>query len=310
MKRGVLLINFGAPEMAKDAKAYLSNIFSDPSLSDSRAFRTLQPLLKRLIPCVRACCLEKKYKKIGGGSPLNKWTEHLRSALNKNIFGLGFDIRIYVGMRYFEPDFQSIATQIAKDGVDDLLVIPTYPFYTKPVTGAQFEYLQQFLTLRPKLIESFFDHPLFIRAWAERIKPHITPQTQLIFSAHSIPAALVKKGDPYVDQIEECARLICGELGHERHLVTYQSAPSRFGWMKPTTRETLNDLAKKNVKDVCIVPISFLSDHLETLYDIDQIIIPEARSRGVSDCRRAPSLNDSPLLVDLFTQLALGSFKI
>jgi protoporphyrin/coproporphyrin ferrochelatase len=310
MKRGILLINFGAPEMAKDAKAYLSNIFADPSLSENWAFKVAQPLLKKLIPCIRACRLEKKYKAIGGGSPLNKWTEHLRSALHKNIFGLGHDMRVYAGMRYFEPDFQSIAAQIAKDGIDDLLVIPLYPFYTKPVTASQLDYLKSFLSVNPKKVESFFNHPLFIKAWAERIRPHITPSTRLIFSAHSIPSSLRKKGDPYINQINTCAELICEMIGHDHHLVAYQSAPGRFGWMRPTTKEVLKNLSQRNVKDVCIVPISFISDHLETLYDLDQILIPEAQKNGILDCRRVPSLNDSPLLVDLFTRIALGSFGL
>lgn len=308
---GVLLLNLGGPEKLEDVRPFLFNLFSDPEII-RLPFPWLQKPLAWLISSSRAKKSQENYKQIGGGSPLRRITEEQAHALKARLQQQGHDAAVYVGMRYWHPFTEEAVAQIKRDGVEKLVILPLYPHFSISTSGSSFRLLEQIWNKDEALqaidytvVPSWYDRPGYLRAMAELIAkeldqfPH-PEQVHVFFSAHGVPVSYVEEaGDPYQREIEECAQLIMRSLNRPNpYTLAYQSRVGPVEWLKPYTDEALQELAEQGVKDIVVVPISFVSEHIETLEEIDIEYRELAEEAGIENFHRVPALDTYPTFIN------------
>lgn len=308
-KTAVLLLQMGGPDSLEAVEPFLTNLFSDRDIIRiGPAF--LQPLIARFIARRRAPKVEKYYERIGGKSPILKLTEAQARALEER---LGSDYRCFVAMRYWRPSTLEALAAIRREGISRIVALSLYPHYSRATTGSSINELKRVMgeagvEFQVSWIDRFYDHPLYISALAERIEEGLARFTdrsgvELVFSAHSLPRSFIDQGDPYLAHIEETVRLVMERLGEVDHHLAFQSRAGPVKWLEPSTEEMIRHLAAHGSKNMLMVPLSFVSDHIETLYEIDVQYAEEARALGIENFRRSPSLNDAPLFIDCLAEL-------
>lgn len=313
---GVLLLNLGGPDGPEDVRPFLYNLFSDPEII-RLPFPWLQKPLAWFISTSRARKSRKNYEEIGGGSPLRRITEEQAAALKSCLQARGVDAELYVGMRYWHPFTESAIAQIKTDGIRELVVLPLYPQFSISTSGSSFRLLEalwqkdaQLQTIRYSLVASWYDAPGYVESMADLIRQelaHCPPDTTIFFSAHGVPRSYVTDaGDPYQDEIEACVDLIMKALGPDHpHVLAYQSRVGPVEWLQPYTEDVIVELGAAGVKHLVVVPISFISEHIETLQEIDIEYRELAEKSGIETFRRVPALNTHPgfiaALADLVT---------
>ncbi|XP_009626129.1 ferrochelatase-2, chloroplastic [Nicotiana tomentosiformis] len=317
-KIGVLLLNLGGPDTLHDVQPFLFNLFADPDIIRlPRLFRFLQRPLAQLISVLRAPKSKEGYAAIGGGSPLRKITDEQASALKMALETKEVPANVYVAMRYWHPFTEEAVHQIKRDGITKLVVLPLYPQYSISTTGSSVRALQNifkddsYLSRLPvAIIESWYQRQGYIKSMADLIEKELhnfsnPEEVMIFFSAHGVPVSYVEDaGDPYRDQMEECISLIMNELKargtNNDHTLAYQSRVGPVQWLKPYTDEVLVELGKKGVKSLLAVPVSFVSEHIETLEEIDMEYKELALESGIENWGRVPALNcTSSFITDL-----------
>jgi ferrochelatase len=307
---GVLLLNLGGPEQLDDVRPFLYNLFSDPEII-RLPFRWLQKPLAWFIATSRAKTSQENYRQIGGGSPLRRITEEQARALQEDLRSRGLDATVYIGMRYWNPFTEEAIADIKRDGIEELVVLPLYPQFSISTSGSSFRLLEDLWNADPELqrikysvIPSWYDRPGYIESMADLLAQElehcINPETATIFfSAHGVPVSYVQEaGDPYQTEIENCTRLIMKALNRPNpHVLAYQSRVGPVEWLQPYTEEKLEDLGKQGVKELVVVPISFISEHIETLQEIDMEYREVALEAGIEQFRRVPALNTYPKFI-------------
>lgn len=314
----VLLINMGGPDSLDAVEPFLYNLFSD---SDIMGFnKVLLPVLKplaRFIARKRTPKVKKYYSAIGGKSPIVKLTMQQGKALEEALQKQG-NIWVFVSMRYWHPTIEEAVTDMLEFPLTKLIVLPLYPQYSVTTTGSGFNEFKRVLkglgtpTIEIRYINDWHDNPSYIDAVCETIQNtadlnkldiHKIP---IVFSAHGLPMKFIRRGDPYARQVEKSVELITGRLGNLKNCqLSYQSRVGPLRWLGPSTDEVLKNLGKSGVKDVMLVPVSFVSDHVETLYEMDILYKEKAREYGITNFYRVPALNDSPLLIDALKEMVL-----
>ncbi len=307
---GVLLLNLGGPDRLEDVRPFLFNLFSDPEI-----IRLPIPWLQRplawLISTTRAQRSQENYKQIGGGSPLRRITEEQAQALQTELQRQGHDASIYIGMRYWHPFTEEAIARIKRDQIERLVILPLYPQFSISTSGSSFRLLEQLWQSDPSLqkidytvIPSWYDRPDYLRAMAQLIAQELDQfsnpdQVHVFFSAHGVPVSYVEEaGDPYQHEIEECTRLIIQTLNRPNaHSLAYQSRVGPVEWLQPYTEDALKDLAEQGVKEMVVVPISFVSEHIETLQEIDIEYREVAEEAGIEHFQRVPALNTHPVFI-------------
>lgn len=308
---GVLLLNLGGPEKLEDVRPFLFNLFSDPEII-RLPFPWLQKPLAWMISSSRAKKSQENYKQIGGGSPLRRITEEQAQALKAQLQQQGHDAAVYIGMRYWHQFTEEAVAQIKRDGVEKLVILPLYPHFSISTSGSSFRLLEQIWnkdeslqTIDYTVVPSWYDRPGYLRAMAELVAqeldqfPH-PEQVHVFFSAHGVPVSYVEEaGDPYQREIEECAQLIMRSLNRSNpYTLAYQSRVGPVEWLKPYTDDALKELAEQGVKDLVVVPISFVSEHIETLEEIDIEYRELAEEAGIENFHRVPALNTYPTFIN------------
>jgi ferrochelatase len=319
MKTGVLLFNLGGPEKLADVKPFLYNLFSDPEIIRIK-FTPMRKLVARLIATLRHRKSEGYYSQIGGGSPLRKLTEAQAQALQEELQRRGHRIDTFVGMCTWHPFFDEALERIEKSGVEKLIVLPLFPHFSVTTTGSGFSLLKSFIAKRPasqKLatawVKSWETQPTYIEAFAASIERELAKfpepaKAHLLFSAHSIPESYVKEGDPYLDQTKESVERIMDRLGRgHSYQLSFQSKIGPVKWLEPFTNDVIADLGKRGVHDVLVVPISFVSEHIETLYELDILYKKLADDSGIRNFRRVPALNSDPTFIRALAELVEAS---
>ncbi len=308
-KTAVLLLQMGGPDSVEAVEPFLYNLFSDRDIMRiGPAF--LQPLIARIIARRRAPTSTAFYEKIGGRSPIRELTEIQARALEDI---LGPDFRCFVAMRYWRPSTVEALAAVKREGIPSIIALSLYPHYSRTTTGSSMNELKRVLgeagtEFEVSYIDRFYDHPLYIEALASRIEEGLAgfterDMTHLLFSVHSLPQSVIDAGDPYLDHILETVRLVMERFeGMDYHL-SFQSRAGPVKWLEPSTEEMLQRLADAGCGDLLVVPLSFVSDHIETLYEIDIQYAEEAKALGIGNFRRAPSLNDSPLFIKCLAEL-------
>ena len=303
---GVLLINMGGANSPEELKAFLARMFKDPFILP---FGKLgRNLLSYIISNTRYKKSWEKYLAIGG-SPIIEATEKTKQALQEK---LGANFNVKIAFSYSAPLIKDAIRSFKDDGIPQLKVIPLYPqasySTTDSVQSDVNDAISGVTNIEMNFNREFYDHPDFVNFWTKLIKNHITenPCTDplLLFSAHSIPKALVDKGDTYPQAIQASAKAIAESLSCKWE-VAYQSGMKRSGWIGPDVISALKNLAEKGEDNIIIIPISFVNENLETLYDIDQQILPAARKiPGIKNISRVKIPVADPQFINLLCKLA------
>ena len=304
----VLLMAYGSPESLDEMEAYLLDV---------RGGRPTSPALVEEI--------SHRYALIGGKSPLLELTRQqataLETELNQRKYQAGTQFRTYVGMRHWEPRIAEAVRQIAADGIQQLVALVMAPQSSQMSTGMYFARLEeaiadQGLDLQVVTIDSWHNAPGFIEAIASRatdaLQKFESAPPYIVFSAHSLPTRILQQGDPYDAQLRETAALVAERLGWtaNRWEFCYQSAgQSPEPWLGPQIEQVVVRLAQSGEKNLLIVPVGFVCDHVEVLYDIDIAARKLAAQHGAR-LERSASLNDSPILISALADLVFDALEI
>ncbi|ADC89606.1 ferrochelatase [Thermocrinis albus DSM 14484] len=308
-KVGVLLLNMGGPDSLEAVQPFLYNLFSDHDIIAIP--RLIQKPVAWIISHVRAKKTMTYYRYMGGKSPQKEQTLEQAQKLQE-VLGDGFLVK--VGMRYWHPFIEEALQEMESYPLSGLILLPMYPQYSRTTTGSSFN---EFDRVFPKSqmsflpvvkIQHYYDHPLYIQAMVENIKENL-PNWQdyfFLFSAHSLPISVIKKGDPYQFQTERTVQLIMQHFPGVNYALAYQSKVGPVKWLQPETEKVLEDVIKRGVKKVAVIPVSFVNEHSETLYELDYQYGNMARSLGVEDYVRIPTLRTHPTFVRCLADLVLS----
>lgn len=317
---GVLLLNLGGPDEIEDVRPFLYNLFSDPEII-RLPIKALQKPLAWFISTARAKKSQQNYLEIGGGSPLRKITEAQGKALEKKLTELEQDAKIYIGMRYWYPFTEEAIAQIKQDNIEKLVILPLYPQFSISTSGSSFRIIEEMWATDPDLskidytlVPSWYDHSGYLQAMADLIVQELEKlehpdQAHIFFSAHGVPQSYVEEaGDPYQREIEECTRLIMQTLDRpNEYTLAYQSRVGPVEWLQPYTEEALQELGEKQIDNLLVVPISFVSEHIETLQEIDIEYREVAEEAGITNFYRVPALNTYPGFINSLADLVIES---
>jgi ferrochelatase len=308
---GVLLLNMGGPDTLEAVRPFLYNLFSDRQIMKLGP-PFLQKPLAWLISAIRSKKTEKMYSLIGGRSPLLTITKAQAEALQKELILEGWQgqIRVYIGMRYWHPFIGDTVKRMHHEGVKAVLALSLYPHYSLTTSGSAISKFEETVKEYPidyRIIPSWHDHPLYIESLCDVITKGIDSfggeDAEVLFSAHSLPVSIIESGDPYVRHIEGTIQEVVRKVGIRWHL-SYQSRSGPVKWLSPSTEEKIRELAAAGVKNLLVVPVSFVSDHIETLFEIDVLYSNLAGALGVR-LRRTESLNTHPIFIRALRGLVL-----
>jgi protoporphyrin/coproporphyrin ferrochelatase len=310
---GVVLFQLGGPDTLEAIEPFLFNLFCDPDIIDFPFARIGRRPLAKLISSTRARKVQHHYSVIGGGSPIRRNTELQANALETELRKAGVDGQCFVAMRYWHPFTAEAIKHLRAANIEDVVLLPLYPHYSSTTTGSSLnEWWRLFSDdVRVRTVETFYRNELYLNSIVEKVDEALarfpkSANPELVFSAHSVPVSVIEKGDPYQRQIEETVELVMQRGGWpNRHRLCYQSKVGASRWLQPSLHRALRDLAAEQVKDVCIVPISFVSDHVETLGEIDHEAREEAKQLGMRQFEMTSGLNDSPTFIAALRELVI-----
>jgi ferrochelatase len=328
---GIVLFQLGGPDSLAAVEPFLLNLFLDPDIIPLGPFGWLRRPIARRISSRRSIPVAVKYGQIGGRSPIGALTERQRARLVEAVSPY-VDAVAVTAMRYWHPFTSEAVDTLSRAGVlDEIVLLPLYPHYSYATTLSSLKEWRRVADQanwgppagKPpeRAIEHFHDHPLYIQALVQRIGSVLrqfpdSSRIHLVFSAHGLPMSLVKKGDPYPNQIKETVHLTC-ELGAKQyagwpriHLLCYQSRVGPSKWLQPPLTGTIERLGHEGVKEMLVVPISFVTEHIETLHEINIEAREEAKKLGIETFRMMPAVGDSPLFIAALKDLVLRAVGI
>lgn len=294
-------------------------MFSDPEVIRVRP-ALLRKAIAASIALARRNTSRELYRAIGGASPIRRLTERQASAVEELLREGGRTVRIRAAMNCSRPLVEDVVAELASSGVNRFLALPLYPQYSRTTTKGALDRARAAVRrfapgARLDELSSWPTHPLFARAHAELIGEAITgfpdprlDAVHLLFSAHSIPKKLVtREGDPYPKEVEASIEAILANLPQRpAWTLAYQSKLGPVEWLGPATLDVLRKLGERGEKQVLAIPIAFVTDHVETLYEIDQLFGGVARESGIANFRRTPGLNDHPTFLRALEDLILS----
>jgi ferrochelatase len=326
-KIGVLLLNMGGPEKQKDVRPFLYNLFSDRQIIRLGP-ALLQKPIAAMIARRRAPVSMKNYQKIGGGSPLTQITreqaqalERLLNQTQKRTSGSERKIIVRPCMRYWHPFAEAALKEMVAAGVTELIALPLYPHYCRATSGSSFYDLKQQnkkhgFKLPVREIRSWPTEPEYINALVARIREGLAlfdsidniyenEQIQIVYSAHSLPKKFIEQGDPYVEELKMTIAAVEQQIGRQGK-ICFQSRSGPVEWLEPSTPDMLVQLATEGCKNILMVPIAFVSDHIETLYEIDMLYKDQAEELGMR-LESTRGLNDDPIFINGLRNLVLAA---
>ena len=319
-KIGVVLFQLGGPDSPEAIEPFLYNLFLDPDIIDFPLAKVGRPLLAKWISKGRSRKAREHYDHIGGSSPIRELTERQAEALQEALRET-YDARVFVAMRYWHPLTEAAILEAKAAGCEELVLLPLYPQYSSTTTGsAMNEWTRQCrrLGFSPKahLVGEFFSYEPYLDSLVAQINSTLArfsrpEEVHVVYSAHNVPQSVIDAGDPYQRQIEETARLVHRRGGWANsRTVCYQSKIGSRKWLRPSLHETVNTLAAGGTKSVLVVPVAFVSDHVETLSEINIEARERALEHGIEQFEMMSGLNDSPVFIRALAGLvdrALGS---
>jgi ferrochelatase len=315
----VVLMNMGGPGSLDEVEPFLFNLFRDNDLIPLPFGFLWQRLFARLISRSRSKKVREYYKLIGGKSPLLDITTEQARKLEERLRARGLgNVSCHVAMRYTPPFTVDAIKAAHATGARTIVGLSLYPHYTTATTGSSLWELRKQLAGKPPAagavdlleIDRWPDQPTYLDALAEQVRRGLEqfPEAdrmgvELLFSAHGLPETFIQKGDPYVQHLEQTIAGVLARLGGQHPWrLSFQSRAGNQRWLEPATDDVLKLLARTGRKDVLAIPIAFVSDHIETLYEIDILFGDEARALGLN-FKRAPSLNAEPRFIEALAEL-------
>jgi ferrochelatase len=310
---GIVLFQLGGPDSLEAIEPFLYNLFCDPDIIDFPFARIGRKPLAKLISTTRARKVQHHYMTIGGGSPIRRHTEQQARALEAELQAHGIDARCFVAMRYWHPFTAEAIEQLTAARCDEVVLLPLYPQYSSTTTGSSLnEWRRLFQDPVPvHCVEPFYENATYLDAVIEKVNEALSrfplpDQPEIVFSAHSLPVSIIEKGDPYQRHIEETVELLMERGGWSNpHRLCYQSKVGASRWLQPSLHQTLRQLKTEDVREVCIVPVAFVSDHVETLGEIDHEAREEAYELGMTQFEMSSGLNDSPKFIEALGQIVM-----
>jgi len=308
---GIVLFQLGGPDSLEAIEPFLYNLFCDPEIIDFPFARIGRKPLAKLISATRARKVQHHYATIGGCSPIRRNTEQQARALEAKLRAAGMDARCFVAMRYWHPFTSEAVAAVKAAGCDEVVLLPMYPQYSSTTSGSSLnEWRRQFDNALPvHCVETFYRNTIYLDAVIEKVNDALArfpapDQPEIVFSAHGIPLSVIAKGDPYQRQIEETVGLLIERGGWRNpHRLCYQSKVGASRWLEPSLRHTIQQLAGQRVREMCVVPVAFVSDHVETLGEIDHEAREQAMHLGFRQFEMSAGLNDSHKFVAALAQI-------
>ncbi|KAL8825310.1 MAG: hypothetical protein Q9191_004493 [Dirinaria sp. TL-2023a] len=327
----MVFMNMGGPSTTDEVGDFLSRLFAD---ADLIPLGRLQSYLGPLISRRRTPKIQKQYAAIGGGSPIRKWSEYQSSEMCKILDRVSPETaphRPYVAFRYADPLTEDMYAQLLADGFGNgkggrAVAFTQYPQYSCSTTGSSLNELWKWRTRlegrdpnrQGKITWSVIDrwpvHAGLVEAFARNIEKQLElypkearDNVVLLFSAHSLPMSVVNRGDTYPAEVAATVYAVMQRLGFSNpYRLCWQSQVGPSAWLGAQTSDTVQEYVKKGQTDLILVPIAFTSDHIETLFELDQEVIHEAGHPGV---KRAESLNDSPVFIEALADIAAAHLR-
>ena len=300
----VVLFNLGGPDSLDAVEPFLFNLFNDRAIIGLPW--PLRPLLARLISSRRREEASANYAHMGGRSPLLPETEAQATALDAQLAaGLpGWDARCFIAMRYWRPLTRDVAREVAAFAPDEVVLLPLYPQYSTTTSGSSIKAWRAAYRGPGAVREvcCFFDAEGLVAAHAERIRQTFEAAgrpsgLRLLFSAHGLPQTVIRRGDPYQWQVEQTCEAVAAKLGEGWDWqVCYQSRVGPMEWIGPSTPEAVEQAARDG-KGVLVAPIAFVSEHVETLVELDRDYALLAKQKGCPVYLRAPAVGVEPLFI-------------
>ncbi|HLN98665.1 MAG TPA: ferrochelatase [Pyrinomonadaceae bacterium] len=302
MKHGILLLNFGGPWTLSDVKPFLYRLFSNPRVLVGVP-TPLRQTLAFLISRLKGPSSVRSYRAIGGGSPQLKWTAIQADRLVQVM--PGNEVRVEIGMRSSEPSIEKALNQLKFWGAEELTLLPLFPQFSTTTTATCFDVVDETLARlewQPVIhkVTSWPDHPAYISLLRSTVDQAVNEAQSsrngskgplhVLFSAHSLPLKIVERGDYYPDEIARTVRAVTEDFSHPWSLA-FQSRNGKLPWLGPYLEDEIRRLAGEGVEALVVVPISFVSDHIETLFELDQLYAGLARKHGIRQYHRARCFN-------------------
>jgi ferrochelatase len=309
---GLVVLNMGGPDSLSAVRPFLYQLFSDRELIRLPAGALLQKPFAALISVLRAPKVRLNYAQIGGKSPQLEWTTRQVQGVARE---LGAHVRPYVAMRYWAPRADEAVQRLRADGIDRAVVLSLYPHYTGATTGSSLNDFARAVKLhhsrlRYTVIREWYNWPGYLDALANRVREGLEKfhemtrdEVTILFSAHALPQKFIDRGDPYLEHVQATVRGVMERIGDQPWTLAFQSRSGPVQWMEPDTVDELDRLGAERVPGVLIVPVSFVSDHIETLQEIDFEYRLHAEKVGIPRFERAPSLNDHTDFIKALAEL-------
>ncbi|NLC71384.1 MAG: ferrochelatase [Desulfuromonadaceae bacterium] len=316
--KALVLLNMGGPITLDEVEPYLQRLFSDKELISILPGGLGQRLFARWMSRLRAPSSMEKYRRIGGGSPLCIWTEKQARAICQKLPGC---FTPFVAMRYSAPFAGDALASIRDAGIDEAVLLPMYPQYSSATSGSSIKDFTRAAalvhpTLKYSIVDSWYLANGYLDALAATVVEGLAafPEEQrskvpILFSAHSLPQRLVDRGDPYLNQTLRTVRGVVQRVGECPWHLGFQSRSGPLKWLGPPVREIMERLARQGHRALLMVPVSFVSDHLETLWDIDIEYRKIARDLGIRHFVRSPALNDRPDFIEALARLIIDHLE-
>ena len=314
MKKAVILFNLGGPDKLKNVEPFLFNLFNDPAILNLPTF--LRFPLAKLIANRRAPTAKKIYKELGGSSPILKLTEEQAAALETNLNNNN-DLSVYkcfVVMRCWHPRAENVVKEVINYNPDEIILMPLYPQYSAATSGSSIKEwndvcLKNNLKVKTSTICCYPTDESFIEAHKDEILKKIEnlKNFKLIFSAHGLPEKNIKKGDPYQWQVEQSVNKIVKSLDIKDldWILSYQSRVGPLKWIGPSTEDIIVENSKLG-KHIVLVPVAFVSEHSETLVELDIEYKELAGKNGCKNYSRVPALGTNKNYIKAMSNLIIN----
>ncbi|MCP3909645.1 MAG: ferrochelatase [Actinomycetia bacterium] len=304
---GIVVAQLGGPEDLADVEPFIRSIFADPRLVPLPGGPRTRSAISALVARARAPGVRRRYEAIGSGSPIVATTQQQADALETELGARGHEVIVAVAHRYSRPDTTMAVGAMVEAGVERIVMLPLFPQYSGSTTGSSEAELRRCLTrcrvdLSLTVIRSWCEHPSYLAAQAKLIDEMVAdvPEDQLdgallVFSAHGLPQRFVDRGDPYTEEIEATVAALAERL-HRRieNVIAYQSRTGPISWVGPDVRDVISDAAERGCPWLGVVPISFVSDHLETLHELDIELKARAAEGGLHNFHRSRCFDTEP----------------
>ena len=309
VRTGIVVAQLGGPEGLADVEPFIRSIFTDPRLVPLPGGPRTRSAISALVARARAPRVRAHYKAIGGGSPIVATTRQQAVALKTELAARGHEAIVAVAHRHSRPDTGAAVDAMVEAGVDRIVMLPLFPHYSGSTTGSSEAELRRCLTQRRvdlplTVIRSWCEHPSYLTAQAKLVEEMVAdvPDDQLdrallVFSAHGLPQRIVDRGDPYPEEIEATVAGLAERLRRPiEYVIAYQSRTGPINWVGPDVRDMVSDAAENGRRWLGVVPISFVSDHVETLYELDIELKAHAAEAGLRNFHRSRCFDTDPIV--------------